>query len=52
MLLAARRMGVHRCAEVRVISNTCGERLHQHWDLSAAFNRIDLLLQRVVELAR
>lgn len=52
VLLAAHRMGVHRCAEVRVISNTCGDRLRQHWDLSAAFNRIDLMLQRIVELAK
>jgi len=52
VLLAAHRMGVHRCAEVRVISNTCGDRLHQHWDLSAAFNRIDLMLKHLVELAR
>lgn len=52
VLLAAHRMGVHRCAEVRVISNTCGDRLRQHWDLSAAFNRIDLLLERIVALAK
>ncbi len=52
VLLAAHRMGVHRCAEVRVISNTCGDRLHQHWDLSAAFNRIDLMLSRIAELVR
>lgn len=51
VLLAAHRMGVHRCAELRVISNTCGERLRQQWDLSAAFNRIDVLVQRIVELA-
>jgi len=52
VLLAAHRMGVHRCAEVRVISNTCGDRLRQHWDLSAAFNRLDLLLGRLVELVK
>lgn len=52
VLLAAHRMGVHRCAEIRVISNTCGDRLHQTWDLSAAFNRIDLMLQSIVKLAR
>ena len=52
VLLAAHRMGVHRCAEIRVISNTCGDRLHQHWDLSAAFNRIDLMLERIVGLVR
>ncbi len=51
-LLAAHRMGVHKCAEVRVISNTCGDRLRQHWDLSAAFNRIDLMLERILELAK
>ncbi len=52
VLLAAHRMGVHRCAEVRIISNTCGDRLRQHWDLPAAFNRLDLLLARIVELVR
>ncbi|MCL4196193.1 MAG: futalosine hydrolase [Phycisphaerales bacterium] len=50
VLLAAHRMGVHRCAEIRVISNTCGERLRQHWDLPAAFNRLDVLLSRLAEL--
>lgn len=52
VLVAAHRMGVHRCAEIRVISNTCGERLRQHWDLPAAFNRLDLLLARIAELVR
>lgn len=52
VLLAAHRMGVHRCAEIRVISNTCGDRRRQHWDLPAAFNRLDVLLSRLAETVR
>lgn len=49
-LLAAHRMSVHAVAEVRVISNTCGHREHQQWDLSAAFTRLDAILERLAGL--
>lgn len=45
VLLAAHRMGVSQVAEVRVISNTCGDRQRQVWDLSAALGRLDELLR-------
>ncbi|MEK6701864.1 MAG: futalosine hydrolase [Planctomycetota bacterium] len=37
--LVAARLGVHY-AEVRVISNTTGDREHQRWDLGAALSRL------------
>lgn len=39
VILAARRLGVP-AVEVRVISNTCGHRNRQHWDMDTACRRI------------
>ncbi|MFG0330093.1 MAG: futalosine hydrolase [Phycisphaerales bacterium] len=41
--LIARRFGVH-AAELRVISNTCGDRERQSWDLSAALKKLHAIL--------
>lgn len=43
VVMTAQRLGVPG-AEVRVISNTCGDREHQHWDLSAALMRLDSII--------
>lgn len=40
VVMAAQRFNIP-AAEVRVISNTCGDREHQQWDLSAALQRLD-----------
>lgn len=48
--LAATRMGVP-VAEVRIISNTCGERAKQKWDLSTAFARLEDAVRGIVHAA-
>lgn len=50
VVLAATRMGV-RVAEVRVISNTCGERANQTWDLPTAFARLEDVVRGIVRAA-
>ena len=45
--LVARRMGV-ACAEVRVISNTTGDRERQHWDVKGALGVLSEVLGRVL----
>ena len=47
VVLAARRLG-RAAAEVRVISNSCGEREQQEWDMKRAVKVIDSLLQRML----
>ena len=43
VVLAARRMGAV-AAEVRVISNTCGHRSRQRWDLALALERLSAVI--------
>lgn len=49
VLLAAYRMGAHGAAELRVISNTCGDRARQEWNLAAALARLDEIQDRLAE---
>lgn len=46
--LAARRMGAIP-AEIRVISNSCGDRRHQKWDLPAALSKLDVIARALAE---
>lgn len=46
VVMTAQRLGVP-AAEVRVISNTCGDREHQQWDLSAALKRLDSVVNAI-----
>lgn len=48
VLLAAGRLGIP-AAELRVISNTTGDRARQRWDLATAMNRLASLAVSVVE---
>lgn len=48
VVLAARRMGIRAVAEVRVVSNTCGERAAQVWALDKALATLDDVVERIV----
>lgn len=52
VLLASHRMGCHNCAELRVISNNCGDRNLQRWDLSAALSRLESVLDALIAAVR
>jgi len=46
--LTAQRLGA-RFAEIRIISNTCGDRIRQQWDMAAALHRVDTVIKKLLD---
>ncbi len=47
VILAAQRLNTP-AAELRIISNTCGNRDQQHWDIPAALQKLSIVIEHIL----